>query len=85
MMDQKDDVSHAEIMTAIGVLSIKMDHVQTDVTEVKTALKVNSGRLVALEKWVESHDAVVRFAKWGLALAIAGGSITLAAAKFLKS
>ena len=85
MSTPPEKYSHGEIMSAIGVLSTKVDHLQGDITEVKATLKTNTGRLATLEKWVESHDAVVRFVKWGLALAIAGGSITLAAAKFLKS
>lgn len=79
-----DEVSHAEIISEIRVLSVKMDGVQGDVGEVSAALKENSTRLVAIEKWIESHDALVRFAKWAVPIALTAVGLLIAWFKLKK-
>lgn len=80
-----DEITHTEIMTEIRVIATKQDRLIEDVSGVKKSLDENSGRLNAIEKWADSHDAVVRFVKWGLAITVGFGSLGLAFVKFWKT
>lgn len=79
-----NEPSHADLLAEIRVQGVKLDGIAVDLGEVKTTLKSNTSRLASVEKWIESHDAIVRFVKWTLAVLVAVAGPLIAIYALLK-
>lgn len=76
--------THGDILAAIATLSAKQEAAHSDIRDIKIKLDGNTSRLAAIEKWIESHDAIVKFVKWVLAFVLAVGSLGLGAYKIFQ-
>lgn len=76
--------THAELLAEIRVQGAVLQGIDAKVDNVSKTLASNTSRLASVEKWIESHDAIVRFVKWTLAIIVAIASPIIAFWAMLK-
>ena len=77
--------SHADLLAELRVQGTKLTAIHDDVGEIKDTLKDNTSRLSGVEAWIQSHDTVVRFIKWGLAIIVGAAAPIVALVIYFKS